>query len=412
MTSQIPPPASDTGLSVGYLINHYPKVSHTFIRREMLALERQGVTVHRFAMRGWTETVSDGEDRSEQARTRYLLRDGALPLLTSLARTALARPGAFLRALRQALQVASRNHRSPAVGLTYLAEACLLLRWCQDAGVPHLHAHFGTNPAAVAWLLRLLGGPSYSFTVHGPEEFDQPKALALGEKMEAAAFVVAISSFGRSQLMRWLRFDRWPSIHVVHCGLEPAFHAVDEQPADPLRLVCVGRICEQKGQLLLVRAVARLAARGIPFRLVLAGDGEMRPEVEALIAAHGLQAQVSITGWIDSARVRSEIQAARALVLPSFAEGLPVVLMEAMALRRPVVSTYIAGIPELVRPGQDGWLVPAGDVEALTETLAELLAAPESTLRRMGESARERVLSRHDIDTEAAKLRALLPRPR
>jgi glycosyltransferase involved in cell wall biosynthesis len=174
------------------------------------------------------------------------------------------------------------------------------------------------------------------------------------------------------------------------------------------RLVCVGRLCEQKGQLLLVRAVAQLVARGIPVELVLAGDGEMRGEIEALIARHQLQAAVRITGWISSDQVRAEMLAARALALPSFAEGLPVVVMEAMALRRPVLTTYVAGIPELGRDGVDGWLIPAGDVDHLVAALERALATPLDELAAMGERAHTRALARHSIDTEAAKLGALI----
>jgi colanic acid/amylovoran biosynthesis glycosyltransferase len=166
----------------------------------------------------------------------------------------------------------------------------------------------------------------------------------------------------------------------------------------------VGRLCEQKGQLLLVEAARALASRGVDFKLVLAGDGEMRGPIERLIARYGLQAQVRITGWISSAQVRDEILAARALVLPSFAEGLPVVIMEAMALRRPVLTTYVAGIPELVCQGDNGWLFPAGCVEALTEAMLDCLQQPVEVLQRMGEAACRRVLERHDIDTEAARL--------
>ena len=156
-----------------------------------------------------------------------------------------------------------------------------------------------------------------------------------------------------------------------------------------------------------MEAARRLAAQGVEFELVLAGDGELRAEIEALIARHKLQAKVRITGWISGEQVREEILAARALVLPSFAEGLPVVIMEAMALRRPVISTFVAGIPELVHPGEHGWLVPAGDVEALASAMRACLDAPTETLARMGEAARRRVLARHDVDTEAAKLAAL-----
>ncbi len=241
--------------------------------------------------------------------------------------------------------------------------------------------------------------------MHGPEEFDQPEFLHLAEKIRRAAFVVAISSYGRSQLYRWIGYRDWPKVQVVHCGIEPDFHAgaAAPPPAAP-RIVCVGRLCEQKGQLLLVSAVARLVRKGTPVELVLAGDGEMRAELESLIARYGLQSCVRITGWIDSATVRAEILAALALVLPSFAEGLPVVIMEAMALRRPVLSTYVAGIPELVRPGREGWLFAAGDVDALVAALEEMLATPAAALEAMGQAAHARVLERHAIDIEAAKL--------
>jgi colanic acid/amylovoran biosynthesis glycosyltransferase len=396
---------------VAYLINQYPKVSHSFIRREILALERQGVTVLRFAARGWDDDVPDPVDRLERGRTRYLLQRGLAPALLAAAKLALARPGVFLGALRLALTMARRSDRSLFHHIAYLAEASLLVGWLAEQGVGHLHAHFGTNPADVAMLVHALGGPPYSFTVHGPEEFDRPDALGLGEKGRHAAFVVAISSYGRSQLYRWLPHANWGKVKVVHCGLEAAFHeGTTAGDAGARRLVCVGRLCEQKGQLLLVQALARLADRGITCELVLAGDGEMRGEIESMVAGFGLGAQVRITGWIGSDQVRAEIQAARALVLPSFAEGLPVVIMEAMALRRPVITTYVAGIPELVRDGENGWLVPAGDVEALANAMQDCLDAPAERLAHMGAAAHERVLARHDIDREAAKLAALFAR--
>jgi glycosyltransferase involved in cell wall biosynthesis len=169
----------------------------------------------------------------------------------------------------------------------------------------------------------------------------------------------------------------------------------------------VGRLSEEKGQLILIEAVARLAAKQIPFELVLAGDGPMRAEIERLVEHHRLGEHVRITGWISNSEVRTEILAARALVLPSASEGLPVVIMEAMALRRPVLTTYIAGIPELVRPGENGWLFPAGSVDELTRALEECLSRSTKELQHMGDSAHTRVLSRHSIDTEVAKLAAL-----
>jgi glycosyltransferase involved in cell wall biosynthesis len=393
---------------VAYLINQYPKVSHSFIRREIQALDRQGLAVSRFAIRGWDEVLADPADVEERTRTRYLLRGGWRGPLAAAARRLVMRPGRFCGALRLAFRMWGVSERSLFHHLAYLLEASLLVEWLARAEISHLHAHFGTNPAEVAMLARELGGPPYSFTVHGPEEFDRPLALGLGDKGMRAAFIVAISSFGRSQLFRWLPQSHWDRVKVVHCGLEPAFHEVEPTTfsAAP-RLVCVGRLCEQKGQLLLVEALQRLTERQIECDLVLAGDGEMRPDIEALIERHGLQPRVRITGWIGSGQVRDEICAARALVLPSFAEGLPVVIMEAMALRRPVITTFVAGIPELVQAGANGWLVPAGDVEALTDAMAACLATDQETLARMGEAARARVLVRHDVDREAAKLAAL-----
>lgn len=257
-------------------------------------------------------------------------------------------------------------------------------------------------------LVHALGGPPWSFTVHGPEEFDKAPLLGLTEKIRRSSFVVAISSFARSQLFRLVAHGCWSKVHVVHCGVDRAFFATSgSSHSATRRLVCVGRLSEHKAQLLLVEAARALAAAGIEFELVLAGDGEMRGDIENLVQSHGLVNYVRITGWISGAAVKREILAARALVLPSFAEGLPVVLMEAMALRRPVISTYIAGIPELVRPGQDGWLVPAGDLAALVDVVRTCLDSSPSTLTCMGQAARERVMERHDVDKEAAKLAVL-----
>ena len=215
-----------------------------------------------------------------------------------------------------------RADRAWPYHVVYLLEACRLLTWLQAFGAKHVHAHFGTNSTEVVMLANALGGPAYSFTVHGPEEFDKPQFIHLGEKVRRAAFVAAISSYGRSQLFRWVDHSHWAKGKgkVVHCGLERTFHDVTPVavPSVP-RLVCVGRLCEQKGQLLLLEAARILAAQGVEFEIVLAGDGEMRGQIEALVAQHGLQSQVRITGWISSDQVRTEILAARALVLPSFA---------------------------------------------------------------------------------------------
>lgn len=394
-------------MKIAYLINHYPKVSHTFIRREIIALERQGVEVLRVAVRGWDDAAPDPVDQQEKTRTHYLLRDGLKPLLGATVSEALRAPVRFLHALGLALRLGHRADRPMPLHLVYLAEACMAMRLLREQGISHVHAHFGTNSTEVALLIEALGGPGYSFTCHGSEEFDKPESLHLGEKIRRARFVVAITSFCRSQVYRWVDHAHWPKIQVVRCGVDPAFHTFEPVPASGRRLLAVGRLCEQKGHLLLLEAAARLAADGVDFELVLAGDGELRAPIEARIAELKLQRHVRITGWIGSDQVREEMLAARALVVSSFAEGLPVVAMEAMALRRPVISTAIAGIPELVVPKDNGWLVPAGDPKALARAMADCLACEDSTLQRMGEAARTRVMAGHDVDQEAARLAVL-----
>jgi colanic acid/amylovoran biosynthesis glycosyltransferase len=393
-------------LKIAYFVNHYPKVSHSFIRREILALERQGFEVLRIALRGWADPLPDLEDQSERRLTRYVLRHGMWPLLAAIFATLLRSPVRLLSTVKLAARMARESDRSLPYHLGYVAEACRMVPWMRSFGALRLHAHFGTNSAEIALLARELGGPPYSFTIHGPGEFFQP--IGLAEKVHRSSFAVAISSFGRSQVYLRSRYADWPKIQVVHCGIEKEFYSgASPAPSTAKRLICVGRLCEEKGQQLLIEAAARLVAKGVEFELVLAGDGPMRQELERAIEKNALGKFVRITGWIDGKRVRDEILNARALVLPSFAEGLPVVIMEAMSLRRPVLSTYVAGIPELVRPGENGWLFPAGSVDDLTVAMEHCLALSPDELQKLGDSAYARVLSRHSIDSEAGKLAAL-----
>ncbi|NEQ25445.1 MAG: glycosyltransferase family 4 protein [Microcoleus sp. SIO2G3] len=370
-------------------------------------MKRLSLQVERFSIRSCAEELVDEADKQELSRTRIVLSVGKLTLLWALLHTAVTRPLRLWQALRLTLTLSRTSDRSVAHHFAYLAEACVLIGWFAQSDVVHVHAHFGTNSTTVAMLAHVLSGLPYSFTVHGPEEFDRVREISLAEKIDRAAFVVAISSFGRSQLYRWCSQAHWSKIHVVRCGIDADFLVQPSAPPDAPRLVCVGRLCEQKGQLLLLEAAGMLAAEGLKFQLVLVGDGPMRSQLEAGIARLQLQEQVTILGWASSAKVREQITAARAMVLPSFAEGLPVVLMEALALRRPVISTYIAGIPELVEPSVCGWLLPAGAVEPLADTMRSALLAAPDQLAAMGEAGRDRVLTQHNITVEAARLASL-----
>lgn len=392
-------------MRIAYLVNQYPAVSHSFIRREILELERSGVEVVRIALLGWAGTIVDDADRRESERTFYIQKLGLFRLCVRGLAAFLSSPLRMLRAAALVAKMARHSSRAFAVHCFYLLEACAVADVLKRRDVHHVHAHFGTNSAEVAMLACCLSGRTYSFTAHGPEEFDKAGSIGLVTKVRRSAFVVAVSSFGRGQLYRWIDPGDWNKVKVVHCGLEPGFHAhvAPLRPAER-RLVCVGRLCEQKGQLLLIRAAEMLVRRGVTFRLVLAGDGELRAEIEREIAARGLRDHVTITGWLDSAGIRDKLLNATALVLPSLAEGLPVAIMEAMALRRPVLSTYIAGIPELVSTGVNGWLVPSGSTEALAAAMESCLSASPADIERMGNAAQRAVLERHDIASETRKL--------
>jgi colanic acid/amylovoran biosynthesis glycosyltransferase len=394
-------------MKVAYLINQYPLLSHTFIRREIQALEAQGVEVERISVRA-TGSQVEPADEAEAKRTWVVLQVGLVGLMAAVGTQFVRSPLAFLRTCWMAMRLGSRTGARFLRHGAYFIEACVLANRLRRSGSQHLHAHFGTNPATVALLTRMLGGPPYSFTVHGPEEFDHPFELGLPEKIGAAAFVVGVSSYGRSQLYRWITKDQWHKIHVVHCGLGASFFESAPTPVpDNCRLVCVGRLSEQKGQLLLLQAVHAVVSAGVRCQLVLVGSGPLLAFLQAEIKLLHLEESVSLIGAQGEERVRKEILQARAFVLPSFAEGLPVVLMEALALCRPVISTYVAGIPELVEPGTCGWLIPAGSVDRLADAIRQVLQTPVEKLSAMGTEGAKRVRESHHVATEAGKLRAL-----
>ncbi|WP_294926117.1 glycosyltransferase family 4 protein [uncultured Paracoccus sp.] len=396
-------------MKIGYLVNTYPRPSHSFIRREIAALERIGVSVHRFAMRGDAQALRDPADLAEQQVTERILEQGARRLLQGLLRHPSRR---MAQALRLARQRAAAGESSLARQIVYLAEGAAVAQRANALGLSHIHAHFGTNSTRVAAYSHLLGGPRFSFTIHGPEEFDRPEALDLGGKLALSAFAVTVSSFGRSQLSRWADPADWNRIEVVHCGIEPERWS-DPAPMPPgpqLRMVAIGRFAEQKGFGLLIKAFAAAHRANPALHLSLVGDGPLRGQIESVIARESMQGAVDLLGWQDENGVRAALDASHLLVVPSFAEGLPVVIMEAMASARPCLATYIAGIPELVRPGTEGWLVPAGSARALAQEMGRIATLPRDRLAQMGQAARARVLARHDVNRSARMLADLFAR--
>jgi len=388
-----------------YFASEYPAVSHTFIRREIVELERNGITVFRVSLRSNARTIVDKADLEEKELTRYLFDASGLQFMRALLAALTRSPQALLKAALSAIKMMRRSSRPMVFHAFYLAEALVIANWLLERKVEHIHAHFGTNAAEVAMLAHLLTGVPYSFTVHGPDEFDRPEYLGLPEKAEHAAFVAVISSFAAAQIRRWIPARQWHKIKLVKCGLDADF--LLQQPAPQLsrdHLVSVARLSGQKGQLVLLDALKLLARQNVRLSMTIAGDGPLRPELERRIREHGLGDRVRLTGWLTNGEIRDLIMGARALVLPSFAEGLPVVLMEALALGRPVVATYVGGIPELVVNGVNGWLVPAGDADQLSHAIGECLRAPDARIETMGQLGRARVAAMHDIVRECRKL--------
>ena len=395
-------------MKIAYLMNTHPYASCTFIRREMAALEANGVSVQRFAVRSPTTAMIDEADQQEATKTQVILDVGGLGLLLAIFKTAISNPFSFLSMLLLAVRIGWRSETGVIYHLIYLAEACVLQGWLSQSNITHVHVHFGTNATTVAMLCQGLGGPPYSFTVHGPHEFDKVQAIALPEKIKRAAFVVTISSYSRSQLYRLCEFKDWNKIHIVHCGVDDSFFSLPYQSITRKPcFVSVGRLSEQKGQYLLVEAASKLVSQGYDFKLFLVGDGELRKPIEDAINRWNLQETVEITGWATQSQVQDFILQSQVMVLPSFAEGLPVVIMESLALGRPVISTYMAGIPELVIPEKSGWLVPAGSVGALVNIMRTVLETPISQLETMGKMGAEMVKKEHNINQEAQKLKQL-----
>lgn len=392
-------------MKIAYLSNIYPVTSATFIRREIHALEAKGVEIKRFAFNPWAENLVDPGDIEEKKITHYLLEGNKKGLITDTFNTLKERPKQFWQTLKLALKLRNNAKGDSIKFVAYLMEACSLLKAARDNELDHIHAHYSTNTATVAMLCNALGGPSYSFTAHGPDEFDAPYHSSIPEKVARAAFVVAITDFCKSQLIRYSAFDHWDKVKVFRCGIatdefSPSNHTFENN----YQLVCVARMSGLKGQMLFPDALAPLVEKYPEAKIVLVGDGDMRPKLEQKIKTLGLEKHFDLRGWQSNKEVHKIVGESRALILASFAEGLPIVFMEALALGRPAIATYIAGIPELIDE-QCGWIIPAGSVSHLTKALDNALGTPAETLEKMGQEGRNRVVASHDINGLAENLK-------
>ena len=384
---------------IAYLTNQYPRASDTFIRTEVKHLRANGWILDTYSVRRPDEAALVSEDiRREYENTTYLRDGGWLQLVWAFLKCLGRRPLRTVRAFRLAWRTGVPGCAGRAKSFLYLMEAARLASLLQSSGAQHLHNHIGENSATVAMLASELGGVPFSLTIHGPGIFYHPRQWALGEKIRRSQFTATITHFCRSQCMVFAPYAEWDKIIVVRCCVDAAFLS---QPitdvTEDYRLLFIGRLCEEKGVPFLIEAVARLRNLSRPFELNIIGDGPMRRTIEELISKHQLQGFVHLLGFQSSQRIAEELIRSRALILPSFAEGLPVVIMESLAVGRPVITTRIAGIPELVDE-QCGWLVPPGDSNSLSSAIQDCFQSSSEKLTAMGREGRRRVKQLHDAD--------------
>jgi len=380
-------------MKIGYLVSEFPAISHAFISREIEAVRAAGIEVVAASVRRPSRPdVLSPEDRRDMDVVCYLKPGLAVHGPLALAGLCLRAPLATMRMIRLAWRFDRQGARRLPHAAAYVLEAARLIGWARREKIGHVHVHFGNPAALVACLAAETGALTYSLSIHGPDDFYELAVNVLDEKCRRAVFVRAISHFCRSQILRLLPAEQWDKVSIVHCGVSvEAFQPAPIEPTEDgsFRLLCTGRLCINKAQAILLRALRLLVDRGIPARLDLVGDGPSADDLRALAGSLGLSDRVVFAGAVGRDRVGTFVRRCDVFVLPSFAEGVPVVLMEAMAMARPVVSTLIAGIPELIRDGVSGVLVAPGDESALADALEQLYRDPErrATLARGGREA-------------------------
>ena len=396
-------------IKIAYLTGEYPRATDTFIQREVAALREQGFEVTTCSIRRTgAEHLVGEEQKAEAARTFHVLEAAARPLTSLRAHLrALTAPARYLRALRLAWRTSPGGVKPMLYQLFYFAEAVVLADHLRRQGVQHLHNHIAKASCTVAMLCQELSGIPYSFTLHGPDIFFEPIRWRLDEKIARASFTACISDFCRSQGMSFADRAHWGRMHIVHCGVEPERYAAATPKRPGNHLLFVGRLAAVKGVPLLLQAVKAAREMRPDLRLTLIGDGPERTWLQTEAEALGLAEAVDFLGYRSQSEVAERLQQVDALVLPSFAEGVPVVLMEAMAAGLPVITTQIAGIPELVEQGVSGKLIPPGDAKALEQAILTLLSDPAQAAA-MGAAGRAKVRTAFDIQHEAARLGQLI----
>lgn len=388
-------------MRIGYLTSQYPATSHTFIRREVEALRLRGVAIDTFSIRKPDAAEYGSEqDRAAFAETYYVLPAALIRLFAAHFWAISSRPLSYFSTFGLALRHRAPGLRALMWALFHFAESIMLAQELRKRGIEHLHNHFANAGANVGLLTTRFLGLPWSLTLHGISETDYPAGLLLADKIGAAQFVACVSWFGRAQAMRITPPDQWHKFSIVRCGLSlsglPVRRPANRSADTPHRIICVGRLSSEKGHAGLLEAFADLRGRGVGAQLVLVGDGPERDSLERQGVALGIADAVRFEGRMEEQETLAEIARADLLVLPSFMEGLPVVLMEAMALSVPVVASRVAGIPELVEDRKEGILFRPADWSQLCDAMQRILS-DDAFADRMAKAARARIEQEFDI---------------
>ena len=393
--------------SMAYLVSLYSGLSMVFVSREVLQLRKLGFHIDVASINPPDrplDKLTDAE-AAEAKRTYCVKADGAAGAIKAHMRIAVKKPAGYFLGLRLAVRLAGFDLRRLIFNLLYFTEALMVGAWMQGKRQKHLHVHLGSQAATVGLFVQQIFGFGFSITFHGPDEFYDAKGQYLEHKIAAADFICCISSFTRSQLMMLSPHVHWNKFVLSRVGIDT--QAFSPRPNKRLRnhfeILCIGRLTPAKGQHLLLDAVDRLVKEGRKLRLHLAGNGQD----EASLREHAIQidnpSSVVFEGPVDQDNICALYAEADLFCIPSFAEGIPCVLMEAMAMEIPCVTTHITGIPELIRDGIDGLLVAPSDLDALVKALARMMDDDE--LRdRISKSGRVRVLELHDLRRNSERL--------
>lgn len=395
-------------MKIGYLISQYPAVSHTFIQREILALRGKGVTIYTASIN--ESNISEEQlspiDIEECNQTHYVKKQGILRAMVEVLKNSVIRPISLFQGVVFAIKLAKFDLRKLFYHFCYLGEACLLVKWMKDKDIKHLHVHFANPASTVALILTRIFPCSYSITIHGPDEFYDVTLNNLKEKVQYADFIFCISFYARSQILRLLDPNQWGKIDVIPLGVDPDVYApkpFHEHP-QPFEILCVGRMTATKGQEILIQAVQELLKLGKRIHVCFVGDGSEKPHLENKVAQMDLQGIITFKGALNPEQTRDVYRRADIFALLSFAEGVPVVLMEAMSMGIPCIATTINGIPELIKNEINGLLVAPSNVEETVTAILRLIE--DNSLRfKLGKAGRQIILESYDLDANVNLLK-------